>query len=182
MKQKMTLTYRATLLLLILGLSLLGACGQEAATVPAPATATTETAAVSPLPTATTEAASEPVAEPTLVPTPNLTPSPGLGIVRGTLTIGGALAQNETLYLAPIVLTGESMSIAGLDTNTAPRTETDATGAFAFLDVPPGDYALAAVGPLGPVIVPGPDGDEVTTTVQAGETSDLGDIAAPPFH
>lgn len=180
----MRLTYRTTLLLLILGLLFLGACGQDVATAPAPATATTETEteSVSPLPTPTTQPASEPVVESTPAATPNLTPSPGLGIVRGTLTIGGALAQNETLYLAPIVLTGESMSIAGLDTNTAPRTETDATGAFAFLDVPPGDYALAAVGPVGPVIVPGPDGDEVTTTVQAGETSDLGDIAAPPFH
>jgi len=173
----MRLVHGCTLLLLILGLFVLGACGQEVATAPA----APETDTVSPLPTATTQATSEPATE-VPVASEDLTPRPGMGIVQGTLTLGGEVGQGETLYLAPIVVTGESMSVAGLDTNTAPRTETDATGAFAFLDVPPGEYALALVGPIGPVIVPGPDGDEITVVVQAGEISDLGAIDAPPFN
>jgi len=173
----MRLVHGCTLLLLILGLFVLGACGQEVATAPA----APETDTVSPLPTATTQATIEPATEVPVAPQ-DLTPRPGMGIVQGTLTLGGEVGEGETLYLAPIVVTGESMSVAGLDTNTAPRTETDATGAFAFLDVPPGEYALALVGPIGPVIVPGPDGDEITVVVQAGEISDLGAIDAPPFN
>lgn len=178
MKQKMRMVYRSTFLLLVLGLLFLGACGQEAATVPA----SPETEVSSPLPTATSETVSEPTAEATLVATPNLTPNAGMGIVRGSLTIGGEVADDDTLYLAPIVVTGESMSVAGLDTNTAPRTATNPAGEFVFVDVPPGEYALAVVGPVGPVIVPRPDGDELTVTVEAGETADLGEIAAPAFY
>lgn len=173
MERKMRLVYGCMLLLLILGPLILGACGQEVATVPA----ASETEALSPLPTATMQAARDPATA-----SPDLTPSADRGIVQGTLKIGGELAKGQTLYLVPIVASGESMSVAGLDTNTAPRAETDTTGAFAFLNVPPGEYALAVVGPVGPVIVPGPDGDEITVMVQAGETTDLGSIAAPPFN
>jgi len=98
------------------------------------------------------------------------------------LLLGEEPAAGQTLYLVPLVVSGESMSVAGLDTSTDPRAATDAAGAFAFLDVPPGEYALAIIGPVGPVIVPGPDGDEITVVVQAGEISDLGAIDAPPFN
>lgn len=184
----MRLLYRSTLMLMILGLVVLGACGQNAATPPAGETGEVATAPavgtepVSPLPTPTTEAPGEPTAEAMPAATPNLTPSPGTGIVLGMLTIGGEVAQGETLYLAPVMVTGSEISVAGLDTNTAPRTETDAAGAFAFTDVPPETYALAIIGPVGPVIVPGPDSDEITVEVQAGEAADLGTIVAPPFH
>jgi hypothetical protein len=183
----MKLVTLCTLLLLTLGLFLLGACGQEVATVPAAtetseaATAPAEIEPVSPLPTPTTEALGEPRAEATAVAAQTLTPSPGMGIVHGILTLGGEVAPGETLYLAPMIVTGEEISVAGLDTNTAPRAETDVTGAFAFVDVPPGAYALAIISPVGPVIVPGPGGNEITVEVQAGEAADLGTIAAPSF-
>jgi len=174
----MRLVRRCTVLLLILGVLALGACGQEEiGTVSAPQTDT-----VSPLATATAEANLEPttaVATPSLPP--NLTPKPDLGLVQGTLEMDGELAPGETLYLAPMVATGESMSVAGLNTDTDPRAATDETGTFTFLDVPPGQYALAIISPYGPVVINGPDDKEIVVAVQAGELTELGAIAISAF-
>lgn len=174
----MRLVRCCTYLLLILGVFALGACGQEEiATVSAP-----QTDAVSPLATATAQA--------NLVPTatvaasslpPNLTPKPDLGLVQGTLRMDGVLAQDQTLYLAPMVATGESMGVAALSTDTDPRAATDETGTFTFLDVPPGQYALAIISPLGPVVINGPDDKEIVVEVQAGELTELGEIAISAF-
>jgi hypothetical protein len=165
-------------LLLILGVLALGACGQEEiATVSAPQTDT-----VSPLATATAEANLEPT---TAVATPslplNLTPKPDLGLVQGTLRMDGVLAQDQTLYLAPMVATGESMGVAGLSTDTDPRAATDETGTFTFLDVPPGQYALAIISPFGAVVINGPDGKEIVVEARAGEMTQIGEIATPSF-
>jgi hypothetical protein len=169
---------RFTYVLLILGVFALGACGQgEIATEPAP-----QTEAVSPLPTATTEANLEPTAAAATPNTPpNLTPKPDLGLVQGTLSMDGELAPNETLYLASVVATGESMSVAGLDTDRDPRATTDETGTFTFVDVPPGQYALAVMSPFGPVVINGPDGQEIVVDVQGGELIELGEIDIAPF-
>ncbi len=174
----MRLVRRCRYVLLLLGVFALGACGQEEiATVSAP-----ETDMVSPLPTAMTEANLEPttgVATPGLPP--DLTPKPDLGLAQGTLKIDGVLAPGETLYLAPMVATGESMGVAGLNTDSDPRAATDETGTFTFLDVPPGQYALAVISPFGPVVIKGPDGKEIVIDVEAGELTELGAIAISAF-
>lgn len=174
----MRLVRRCIYLLLILGVFALGACGQEEiATVSAP-----ETDTVSPLPTATTEANAEPATDAeTPGPTPDLTPKPDLGLVQGTLMMDGEIAEGETLYLAPMVATGDSMSVAGLDTDTHPRAATDEAGTFTFVDVPPDQYALAVMSPFGPVVIQGPDGQEIVVEVEAGQLSELGTIDIPPF-
>jgi hypothetical protein len=137
------------------------------------------TDAVSPLPSVAAEVTT---GEVTPVLPPNLTPKPDWGLVQGTLTIEDTLAQRETLYLAPMVASGESMGVAGLNTDTDPRAATDGTGTFTFVDVPPGQYALAIISPFGPVVINGPDGKEIVVQVQAGDLTELGviDITAFP--
>ena len=173
----MTLVRRCVVLLLILGMFALGACGQKTPTVlPTP-----ETEAVSPLPTAEANLAPTTTAVATAAVPPDLTPKPDLGLVQGTLLVDGEPGQNQTLYLAPMVATGESMGVAGLSTDSDPRAATDQAGTFTFLDVPPGQYALAIISPLGPVVINGPDGKEVVVDVQAGGLSELGTVAITAF-
>jgi hypothetical protein len=72
------------------------------------------------------------------------------------------------------------MEVASLDPAQDPRTETDASGYFAFLDVQPGRYALGIASPGGPVLFQ-QDGDEIIAEVQAGQSIDLGTIGFVPF-
>lgn len=156
-------------------LLILGACAQD--TEPPPPT---EAIAESPLlptespliPTATT---------PALLPRDH-TPPPNLGIVQGELELEGEPAAEHTMYLAPLVATGEEIEIAALDAVTDPRAESDASGYFVFLDVEPGRYALGINSPIGPVLIRGDDGEEILAQVEAGQIVDLGIVKIVSFN
>lgn len=163
-------------LFLILTVSVLSACGQG----PSPTVAVSSTEPVSPLPTTTAEANLEPTAGAT-PGTLRPTPKPDLSLVQGTLRMDGMLAPDQTLYLVPIMVADEEMSVAGLNTATDPRAGTDETGTFTFLDVPPGSYALAIMSPVGPVVIRGADDREIVIEARAGELTELDEISMPAF-
>jgi PBP1b-binding outer membrane lipoprotein LpoB len=118
---------------------------------------------------------------PTLLPRDN-TPQPNQGIVEGHLSMNGQPAPHHVLYLAPIIQKeGETMGVAALDAAQDPRVESDASGYFVFLTVPPGRYALGIGGPSGPVLIRRADGKEVKVEVQIGQVVDLGDVQIAPF-
>jgi hypothetical protein len=85
------------------------------------------------------------------------------------------------LYLAAIIHTGEDMEVAALDPINDPRAESDQAGQFAFLDLPPGRYALGINSPAGPILIRGGDGGEIIADVQADQIVDLGTVVIVPF-
>ena len=118
---------------------------------------------------------------PTLIPRDH-TPQPTLGVVQGTLFMQGQSAGGHVLYLAKIVHPEtEGMGIAALDPVNDPRAESDTSGYFVFLSVPPGRYALGILSPIGAVLIQRADGKEVIVVVQAGQVADLGEVQITPF-
>jgi hypothetical protein len=109
------------------------------------------------------------------------TPQPDLGIVAGTLVLDGEPASGHLMYLASIIhAQGEGMGVAALDPANDPRAESDASGYFVLLDVPPGRYALGIMGPFGPVLIQ-QEGEEIIAEVQAGRVTELGTVTIVPF-
>ncbi len=123
-----------------------------------------------------------PTASPTLPPVEELTPKPGQGLVRGLLYLGDQPAPERVLYLASIISSGGDVEIAALDAVSDPRTETDGAGRFVFLDIAPGRYALGINSPVGPVLIRGADGDEITAEVTADQIVDLGTVTIVSFN
>jgi hypothetical protein len=100
------------------------------------------------------------------------------------LSVESQPAAERVLYLASIIqsVAGDSgPAVAALDPVTAPRAESDASGYFVFLDVPPGRYALGINSPIGAVLIRGADGLEIVTEVNADETVALGTVHVVPF-
>jgi len=94
----------------------------------------------------------------------------------------GQPASGHVVYLAEVIRQeGEGMGLAALDAVTAPRAESDASGYFVFLDVPPARYALGILGPSGPLMVLQASGKEILTQVEPGQIYDLGEIQLTPF-
>lgn len=167
----------AALLVVLVG------CGSETPEAVGPQGGGTEEAAQEPtpqgalesplLPTATTApAAAEPV---------ELTPAPGLGIVKGVLLLEGEPAAERTMYLAALIASGENMEVAALNPVEDDRAESDTSGTFVFVDVEPGRYALGINSPIGPVLIRGEDGMEILAEVEAGQVVDLGEVWIVPF-
>jgi hypothetical protein len=152
----------AVLLLLVIG------CSSQSQETPPP-----DTMSVSVIAT--------PTEAPALPPPPDFTPRPGYGIVQGVLSLEGQPAPERVLYLAAIIHTGEDIEIAALDPVNDPRVESDQAGQFAFLDLPPGRYALGINSPAGPILIRGGDGDEIVAEVQADQVVDLGTVVIVPF-
>lgn len=157
-------------------------CGSEMPATPTPEdveTVPSEDVLESPLsPTAVPAAATEAVQA--AVPV-DLTPAPGTGLVQGVLLLDGEPAAEYTLYLAPLIASGEEIEIAALDPVEDDRAESDVSGIFVFADVDPGRYALGINSPIGPVLIRGSDGDEIVAEVVAGETVDLEAVRIVPF-
>lgn len=130
----------------------------------------------SPLPTP------EPSAEALLERNP--TPEPETGNVQGILTMNRKPAQGRTLYLAKLIHSASGDTgiggVAALDPVNDPRAESDMSGYFVFLNVPPGKYALGTNSPIGPVLI-NRDGEEIYAEVEAGEVTDIGKIVIVPF-
>lgn len=125
------------LVYITLGLAMIGviAC-QSAAPEPTPPTS----AFTSPLEAPTASVFTSPIPAP---PAADLAAQPA---VAGVLLRGGETpvpVSEVILYLGEIHLDENGTPlVAGLDRQTAPRTQTDVEGRFAFYDAPPGTYVL----------------------------------------
>jgi len=120
------------------------------------------------------------------VPAPRNLPTPAAG---DKATVGGVLIHDApgkapqpyagvTLYLSTLVKDKSGTpAMAGLDKAKAPKAMTDATGAFAFTDVPPNTYALILAGPLTDYLLNQPGtGSALLIEVKGGEVKDLGEL------
>lgn len=110
------------------------------------------------------------------------TPQLGKGNVEGELVINGGPATNHVLYLASVIKASEdSIGVAALDPVHDPRTESDSSGYFVFLDVPPGQYVLGINSPVGPILI-NRNGKEIKAQVEENDIFDLGTIEIIPFE
>jgi len=114
------------------------------------------------------------------------TASPGKSVVHGIiLSVDTKKPLTEVdgvdVFLAgTIYSTDKTQRLASLDKATAPRADPDKNGVFVFADVPPGEYAIAARGPMGEVLAHKQDepSKDLIFTVTAGQTLDLGQLYA----
>jgi len=109
------------------------------------------------------------------------TSQPDFGTITGALNRENKpdiSITNADLFLAEILRGGgNTLSVAALDMNAAPKAKTGADGHFAFVDVTPGTYTLVIRTPLGAMLIPDPDsGHDLLITVKADKTVDLGQL------
>jgi hypothetical protein len=110
------------------------------------------------------------------------TTQPGLATVTGTLKREGSEEglRGIDLFLSEVVETSDpDFPMVGVNRDSDPKAILDVTtGAFAFYDVPPGDYALAITRPLlVPILVDDPEGGgTLFVTVEADDRVDLGTL------
>jgi hypothetical protein len=104
-------------------------------------------------------------------------------VVTGILLRGDPpeAPQVAILYLGRILThTDGTPVMAGVDKQTAPSSGVDATGHFAFSEVPPGQYALVLDAVSKTLILRDPvDGTDLFIEVTAGEVTDLGELSYP---
>ena len=86
--------------------------------------------------------------------------------------------SNAILYLGSVHLDASGTPIlAGLDKQTAPRTQTDQSGRFVFVDVPPGTYVLILDRVFEAFLLNDPiSGKDFLIKPQAGQILDLGKL------
>lgn len=113
------------------------------------------------------------------LPTPT---SRDLATVGGFLNrddLGGASSPlaDAQLYLAK-VLRGESGTglLAGFNEKNSPAARTDASGAFAFVSVPPETYALVVSTSIESFIIKTAQGKDFLFEAKGGEVLDLGQV------
>jgi hypothetical protein len=92
----------------------------------------------------------------------------------------GAPVRGQNIYLAEMLpLQGgmEGAFVPALDTSSAPRDESSASGEVVVSMVPPGKYALSLLTPMGAVLIIDSDTNhEVTFDIAGGKITDLGDL------
>lgn len=130
--------------------------------------------------TATAPAEVAPAQSPASVVIP--TPSGDASVVHGIVLKQATREPFDNgldLFLGEVLRnTAGEQSMAGLDRQTAPIATIDASGAFVFTNVAPGEYALIASSPLNQVLVPDmkdPTKDTLVT-VEGGKAYDLGTL------
>lgn len=107
------------------------------------------------------------------------------GVITGQLLTPGPGGQPyyATLYLAHTIESSEDGGyppIISFSEDENPIAQQDKSGRFLFVDIPPGEYALAIWSPISSTIIQDPDtGDYLVFTVKAGEITDLGVISIP---
>jgi hypothetical protein len=111
-------------------------------------------------------------------------PSSDTGIIIGQLLTPGPGGQPyyATLYLAQTIEASEEgyPPIISFSEAENPVAQQDKSGKFLFVDISPGEYALAIWSPISSTIVQDPDtGDYLVFEVKAGEITDLGVISIP---
>jgi hypothetical protein len=100
--------------------------------------------------------------------------APGPGRVWGQLRRLDGSAVRGLLVYAGAVAGSEGARLASVDPASAPRAITDAAGAFAFDELPPGMYALVAQSPFGLILLADAGGRPVVFQVEGGQTLALG--------
>lgn len=111
-------------------------------------------------------------------------PSPDTGVVVGQLLTPGPGGQPyyATLYLAHTIEASEEgyPPIISFSEVENPVAQQDKSGKFLFVDISPGEYALAIWSPISSTIIQDPDtGDYLVFEVKAGDVTDLGVISIP---
>ena len=89
--------------------------------------------------------------------------------------LDGTPIKKVILYAGPIN-THNTLRLASVDPLTDPHTETDATGAFAFEHLSPGEYALVAQSPFGLILLQDAHGKPITFQLQAGQILSIGTL------
>jgi hypothetical protein len=143
-----------------------------------------------PLPTPTVPTPTKPAPTPTnpvptpteSIPTPAPTPSADKGAIVGRFVDFETGEPPRTVMpvflgqLSPLS-PGDSFVITVLPTS-APHTEVDTQGYFAFSDVEPDTYAMIFWTPMSSWVISDPETEEaILVTVNAGEVTDLGEVA-----
>lgn len=136
-----------------------------------------------PTPTEPVPTPTKPVPTPTeSVPTPIPMPSTDRGAIVGRFVDFETGEPPRTVMpvflgkLSPLT-PGDSFVITMLPT-TSPHTEVDAQGYFAFTDVEPDTYAMIFWTPVNSWVISDPETEEaILVTVNAGEVTDLGEVA-----
>ena len=166
---------------LLLTLLLVG-CGAEPTAMPVPESPLVQD---TPLPTATEPmpTPTRPVPTPTKsVPTPIPTPSADRGAIIGRFVdfeTGEPLRTVMPVFLGELspLSPGDSFVITMLPTSS-PQSKVDAQGYFAFADVEPDTYAMIFWTPMDSWVISDPETEEsILVTVNAGEITDLGEVA-----
>lgn len=172
---------------LLLTLLLVG-CVAEPTSTPAPDTplpAPTEPTPTEPAPTPTQPAPTptELVPTPTeSAPTPVPTPSADKGAIVGRFVdfeTGEPPRNAMPVFLGKLspLDPGDSFVITMLPT-TSPQTAVDEQGYFAFSDVEPDTYAMIFWTPMSNWVISDPETeDAILVTVNAGEITDMGEVA-----
>lgn len=111
-------------------------------------------------------------------------PSPDLGVIVGQLLTPGPGGEPyyATLYLAQTIEASEAgyPPIISFSENQDPVAQQDKSGRFLFVNIPPGEYALAIWSPISSTVIQDPEtGDYLVFEVKAGEITDLGVISIP---
>ena len=154
---------------LILTAFLVGACSAPA---PAPRPASPvqtplALAPISPLPTAA------------IIATPS---KPDRSTITGILLQGPdeRPAQEAIVYLAGVIQTGDTPTLASFDRGSSPRTQTDAYGRFVFVDVPVERYGLVLDRVNQSFLLKNPkDNSDMLFTPKSGQVLDLGKLVYP---
>lgn len=166
---------RIWIVLSLLSIGLLLACGPEPQPTPA---LVEETAPVSPLATPTPEVA-EPAPTATLAAREPATPSADAGTVTGVLLQGSPPEplQYGILYLGKIILQDGVPVVASMNKGTAPSAQPGPDGQFVFEQVPAGQYALMLDLITSTIILRNPEtGGDLLIDVVAGQMTEMGEL------
>jgi hypothetical protein len=112
------------------------------------------------------------------IPSPTWTPDATKGVVTGVMLLQGEPVTNQILYLARVLSTESGMEISAVVEPDSPMTTTGQAGEFAFMNVPPGKYALILSIVVESYLLYKPESDEeaILVTVTEGKTEDLGTL------
>ena len=85
--------------------------------------------------------------------------------------------REAILYLAGVILSADTPALASYDRASSPRTQTDATGRFVFVDVPADRYGLVLDRIDQSYLLKNPsDNSDLLFTPKPGQVLDLGEL------
>ena len=88
--------------------------------------------------------------------------------------------QEAIVYLAGVIQTGDTPTLASFDRNSSPRAQTDAFGRFVFVDVPVERYGLVLDKVNQSFLLKDPkDNSDLLFTPKPGQVLELGKLVYP---